>query len=95
MPPFSTAAGKSLFESAFHGGMGKLVLMVMLVSSAITGGAVLRAGARIFFGWGTSADRERESPTERRSQPETSERPRWIPFVMLAPAAALVALHCC
>src|SRR5205823_3332897 len=47
MPPFTTATGKSLVETAFHGHMETLMSIVALVSSGLTGGAVLRAGGRI------------------------------------------------
>ncbi|HJU11452.1 MAG TPA: proton-conducting transporter membrane subunit [Candidatus Binataceae bacterium] len=92
LPPFTTAVGKSLLEHGFHGGLQKLVVAAAVVSSAFTGAAVLRAGGRIFFGWGPRTGEESEAPTELRSERETEERSRLIPSVMLAPAAALVAL---
>jgi multicomponent Na+:H+ antiporter subunit D len=92
LPPFANAGGKAVLEASIHGWMEILVSAVMVFSDAITGGAVMRAGGRIFFGWGARPGEESAAPTERRSEPETREGRRRIPSVMLAPAAALVAL---
>jgi multicomponent Na+:H+ antiporter subunit D len=52
MPPFGTALGKSIAEEAVAtSGYAWAPAMFVLVS-AITGGAVLRAGLRIYFGLG-------------------------------------------
>jgi multicomponent Na+:H+ antiporter subunit D len=48
LPPFGTALGKALTEEAG----GPLVSALFVVVSAVTGGTVLRAAARIFKGWG-------------------------------------------
>jgi multicomponent Na+:H+ antiporter subunit D len=91
MPPFATSIGKSLIEEAVHGGAATALEAIMIIASALTAAAVLRAGGRIFFGWGPKAGEESGAPTEKETQRETRGR-RWIPSVMLAPAAALVAL---
>jgi multicomponent Na+:H+ antiporter subunit D len=64
----------------------------MLVSSALTGAAVLRAGGRIFFGWGRQAGEEQSSPTEDKAAPEIRGLRGLIPGVMSFPAAGLVAI---
>src|SRR6185437_15479464 len=64
----------------------------MLISSALTGAAVLRAGGRIFFGWGRQAGEEKSSPTEDKAAPEIRGLRGWIPGVMSFPAAGLVAI---
>jgi multicomponent Na+:H+ antiporter subunit D len=91
LPPFCTAAGKSLIEHAAHGWEARLIEVVMVFASALTAAAVLRAGGRIFFGWGTPPGEEQKAPTEEETEPEIPGR-RLLPSVMLPPAAALVAL---
>ena len=51
-PPFGTAFGKALIEEAAHQMQAAWVPSMLLLSSAFTGGAVLRATGRIFLGWG-------------------------------------------
>jgi multicomponent Na+:H+ antiporter subunit D len=63
---------------------------VLFLSSALTGGAVLRAAGRIFLGWGPNAEEEASGPTEK-EKPETKEVRGQIPWTMLAPPAMLVA----
>jgi multicomponent Na+:H+ antiporter subunit D len=92
LPPFATALGKDLLEKTFHGWLQHVVWSVMFISSSLTGAAVLRAGGRIFFGWGTQAGEEQASPTELKSTPELRGLRGWIPGVMSFPAAGLVAL---
>jgi multicomponent Na+:H+ antiporter subunit D len=92
LPPFATSLGKSLLENTFQGPLELLVWLVMLVSSALTGAAVLRAGGRIFFGWGKQAGEEQSSPTETKAIPELRGLRGWIPGVMAFPAAGLVTL---
>lgn len=89
-PPFCLATGKSLIEEAAQGWQAELVTVVMVATSALTGAAVLRAGGRIFLGWGKVVGEERGAPTERKTEPET-QFSFALPPVMLAPAAALIA----
>ena len=91
LPPFCTATGKSLIEHAARGYEAGLIEAVMVFSSALTAAAVLRAGGRIFFGFAKVPGEEQGAPTEERSEPETQGR-RFLPSVMLPPAAALVGL---
>jgi len=58
----------------------------LLLGAALTGGGVLRAGGRIFLGWGRLAGEEDRAPTEAEQEPR--DRPLWL---MLAPAALLLA----
>src|SRR5690348_1367989 len=52
LPPFTAFAGKSLIESAStDAGYGWLIVLFVIVSGA-TGGAVLRIAGRVFMGWG-------------------------------------------
>ncbi|HJV33860.1 complex I subunit 5 family protein [Geomonas sp.] len=91
MPPFGTGAGKGIIEkSALALGYGSLS-SIFLVCSAVTGGAVLRAGASVFFGLGTSNFISDSAPTSGdREPPETTAESgrtplmMWLPFLLLA-----------
>lgn len=62
LPPFGLSIGKELIEqSAAHHHLGVLVVTVLVVTGALTGGAVLRAGLRIFLGWGEPAHSDETS----------------------------------
>jgi len=89
LPPFGTGLGKAMAEEAgLHGGYPYLPVVFVLVS-ALTGGAVLRVGARVFLGWGPS-------PSAGSSGPESTgeEKPeahlRRIPVTMLLPIVILL-----
>lgn len=89
-PPFGTLFGKSLIEEAAQEPHYGWVSTVLFLSSALTGGAVLRAAGRIFLGWGLSAEEEASGPTEQ-EKPETKEARRRMHWTMVAPPAMLVA----
>lgn len=90
LPPFGTFLGKSLIEDAMNARGMPWGFVVFTVCSALTGGAILRAGLRIFFGVGTPAPRPTGVPTV--EEPETGvELPR-VPVTMLAPMAVLTAV---
>jgi multicomponent Na+:H+ antiporter subunit D len=61
------------------------VLAAIVLGSALTGGAVIRAAGRIFIGLGRRSGEEERAPTEH--EEEKSDRPFWL---MLAPCAALL-----
>ncbi|HLH91981.1 MAG TPA: proton-conducting transporter membrane subunit [Xanthobacteraceae bacterium] len=63
------------------------MMTAAIVASALTGAAVLRAAARIFFGVSGAPGPEMTAPTER--ERERDERPLWL---MLLPCAALLAM---
>lgn len=90
LPPFGTAFGKSLIEEAAHHLPSTGVSIVLLLSSVLTGGAVLRATGRIFLGWGP-AEEEKSSPTEK-ERPETQDGQSRTHWVMLVPSLALLVL---
>ncbi|MGH3427509.1 MAG: complex I subunit 5 family protein, partial [Mycobacteriales bacterium] len=90
LPPFGTWLGKTLAEDGLsHAGFGWAGVLLVGVS-AITGGAVLRAGARIFLGTGTPANTHggTRGRDERR---ETDHDMGRLPVTMLAPIVALLA----
>jgi multicomponent Na+:H+ antiporter subunit D len=88
LPPFGTFLGKALAEDAAAAeGLSWLPYVFVLVS-ALVGGAVLKAGAQVFLGWGPR-------PRPERAQEEGGEPPRGredrVPRFMLAPPALLLA----
>jgi multicomponent Na+:H+ antiporter subunit D len=66
-----------------------VLLAVIVLSSALTGAAVLRAAGRIFAERSGVPGPEMSAPTER--ERERSGRPLWL---MLAPCATLLAIDC-
>lgn len=89
LPPFGTGLGKAVLEEAVGGPLTVLVVAV----SAVTGGAVLRVAARVFFGLGPRPDDESSyETTGKEEEPETRSRLSRVPDTMTAvPAVLLVA----
>ncbi|MFF4520922.1 complex I subunit 5 family protein [Streptomyces bluensis] len=91
LPPFGTALGKAVTEHAAGERFPWLPVVFVLVSAA-TGGAVLRACARIFAGVGPRP-REHDDGTETTGSgeaPEIRDPQRPVPIPMLAVPAALL-----
>ena len=82
LPPFGTFAGKSLMEHA----LGKGWIALFLLASAMSAGAVLRAGGGIFLGLRTELPEETKAPTEK----QKPEHPHRVPVVTLIVAAMLL-----
>jgi multicomponent Na+:H+ antiporter subunit D len=93
IPAFTTFAGKSLIEeSATTAGYGWLVA-VMIVASALTGGAVLRLTGRVFLGWGPRQGPYRQQERAAREPVDEMQDPRdSTPATMLITPALLLAL---
>jgi multicomponent Na+:H+ antiporter subunit D len=90
LPPFGTWLGKTLAEDGLsHAGFSWVGYLFVGVS-ALTGGAVLRAGMRIFLGAGTPPN-TRNDTRGSDENPETTRGVGRIPVVMLAPVVALLA----
>ncbi|HKS50251.1 MAG TPA: complex I subunit 5 family protein [Pseudonocardiaceae bacterium] len=90
LPPFGTWLGKTLAEDGLsHAGFHWAGYLFVGVS-AVTGGAVLRAGLRIFFGIGTPPDTEGDTRGSE-EKPETTGNVGGIPVTMLAPVVVLLA----
>lgn len=89
LPPFGTALGKSLIEDAtlVHGFDWGPVLFVLV--SAVTAGAVLRAGLRIYFGLGPEPAADDADKTKGEEEPDTPRLQR-VPFTMIVPIVVLV-----
>lgn len=90
LPPFATALGKSLIERSADSIDARWIGPVLTLCSALTAGAVMRAGGRIFLGWGVIGEEEETAATEH-DEPETHGGHR-TPYVMPAPAATMTAL---
>ncbi|MFF5586378.1 complex I subunit 5 family protein [Streptomyces hygroscopicus] len=90
LPPFGSGLGKAVTEEAAGHTAGWLPALYVLVS-AVTGGAVLRAGLRIFAGAGRRPrDQEGEPETTGEEVPETGQRLGRIPAPLVAVPAALL-----
>ncbi|HEY6693945.1 MAG TPA: proton-conducting transporter membrane subunit [Solirubrobacteraceae bacterium] len=90
LPPLGAYPGKALIEDAAADVGYGWVAVVFVLATALTSAALLRAGARVFLGWGpvcaTGTD-PREPPTEESEL--TGSRGR-VPGVMFASAGALI-----
>ncbi|WP_069462896.1 complex I subunit 5 family protein [Actinacidiphila rubida] len=92
LPPFGIALGKAVAEHAAAEQSPWLPALYVLVS-AVTGGAVLRVGLRVFFGTGPAprrshADVETSGEGE---EPELRDPQRSVPRTMTAVPALLLA----
>ncbi|CAM5420745.1 complex I subunit 5 family protein [Leifsonia shinshuensis] len=91
LPPFATAVGKSMADSAAdQAGLG-WVPVALLLTSALTGAAVLRAGGRVFLGMGAVPEGiEAEGMSGDTELIEVRIDSDRTPPSMLAPPAVLV-----
>lgn len=87
MPPFGTALGKSLCEDAVGVGWGSALFLAI---SAMTGGAVLRAGVRCFTRWGSGADPPPDASEATKGEEEPDTVLRRIPPSMYVPIGVLL-----
>jgi multicomponent Na+:H+ antiporter subunit D len=85
--------GKSLLEAAAIDGHYPWLPAVFVVSSALTGGAVLRVGARVFLGWGRADPGDDSGAREASREPDeqTESRERTPPLMVVVPAVLVVA----
>ncbi|MGN6372256.1 MAG: complex I subunit 5 family protein [Solirubrobacteraceae bacterium] len=93
LAPLGTFTGKSALEGALADTAGyEWVIAVLILASALTAGAILRATGRIFMGWGERMHRHHEMLTETSEQPETlSPHDRTPPVMLLPPVVLLLA----
>jgi multicomponent Na+:H+ antiporter subunit D len=88
LPPVGAFSGKGLIEHAASAeGYGWLAV-VFVVATVLTTAALLRAGARVFLGWGAAPGGPRVPQAEESEVVHTRGR---VPVAMLASAAALIA----
>jgi multicomponent Na+:H+ antiporter subunit D len=93
VPGVTLFFGKSLLESASLDAGYAWLPAVFLFASALTGGAVLRAGARVFLGWGPSrrrSDEQADSGEAREEDEETGSAGRTPPLMIIVPGLLLV-----
>ncbi|MCA1220887.1 complex I subunit 5 family protein [Streptomyces sp. 8L] len=92
LPPFGTALGKALAEEA----SGPWLTVVFVVASAVTGGAVLRAAARVFgprivgVRGAPPPDRHAYETSGEDEEPESTATLTRVPATMLAVPTALL-----
>lgn len=89
VPPFGPGLGKALTEEAAGAGHPWLVGLFVAVS-ALTGGAVLRTGLRIFAGLGEPPGGGDEETTGRSEESETTGPVRGTPVTMLVATCLLL-----
>jgi len=96
LPPFGPFLGKTLVDdAALAVGGYDWVPAVMVLVSALTGGALLRVAARVFLGAGRPA---REDPyssgaaDKRRGEPEDEDEVATVPALLWGPALVLVVM---
>jgi multicomponent Na+:H+ antiporter subunit D len=91
LPPFGPFLGKTLVEDAALKAPGYGWLpAVMVVVSALTGGALLRVGLRVFFGVGRPAPEDPYSAGTQVEGEETGEPFARYPALLWGPAVVLV-----
>jgi multicomponent Na+:H+ antiporter subunit D len=88
--PFATGLGKGMIERAGSEAGRWWIMPLCIVVSGLTGGAVLRVTGRIFLGWGRRQNPKADTP--KKEQPDTKHRQYRTPWVMIAPAGAMLAL---
>ncbi len=81
LPPFGSGLGKAIAEESTH---SPVLVALFLVVSAVTGGAVLRAGLRIFFGLGRRPADARDVTSGSEEGAETRPLPSTPPTMFAA-----------
>jgi multicomponent Na+:H+ antiporter subunit D len=94
LPPFGTWSGKSLVDDAAIARGAGWVVPLAVITSAVTGATVLRAGLRIFVGLGRPAPAHEGN--EEQGDEETTDTERTVPtpapWTMHAPVLGLVGI---
>ncbi len=93
LPPFGAFAGRALIEDAALREPGyRWLPAVLALASALSAAPLLRAGARVFAGWGERAPRHpKDELGEQETADEASEAPRATSAWLWGPAIVLVA----
>ena len=92
LPPFATFLGKGWIEDtgAAHG--MTWISIVLVISSALVGGAVLRVAGGVFYGLGDPPGEDPQMAREASEETSETERgKRRTPLSMIVPAAVLAA----
>jgi multicomponent Na+:H+ antiporter subunit D len=91
LPPFGPGLGKAVAEDAAEVAGYPWLPVVFVLVSAATGGAVLRAGLRIFLGLGERPRQEAEETSGSGEEKETEQPISRAPVTMVAAMVLLLA----
>jgi multicomponent Na+:H+ antiporter subunit D len=92
IPPVTTFFGKSLLDGAALDGHYQWLPAVFVISSMLTGGAVLRVAAGVFGGWGrpwAGGAAGQVRPAREAEDEELVTRDRTPPLMLIVPAVLL------
>jgi multicomponent Na+:H+ antiporter subunit D len=93
LPPFGTFLGKSMIEEAALDQGYAWVPALFMLASILTAGAVLRAAARVFLGWGPVPKHDLLSEqADLETEPEAEEAHDQTPAVLFVPALGLLLM---
>jgi multicomponent Na+:H+ antiporter subunit D len=92
LPPFGPGVGKAVTEDAAVAAGLPWVPMIFVLVSAATAGAVLRAGLRVFLGWGRRPQPEPGQTSGADEEPETEQAETRTSWPMLAATAVLLGV---
>lgn len=93
LPPFATFLGKGWIEQTGYAHGMAWITAVLIVSSILVGGAVLRVAGGVFYGLGDPPSEDPRMGQEASEETsETDEAKRRTPWSMIVPPAILVAL---
>jgi multicomponent Na+:H+ antiporter subunit D len=94
LPPFTTFMGKSLLEEGVSGVGYNWLIVVFIIASAVTGGAVLRVCGGVFLGWGaTEGKHQAQAEAAEEDVDETRDaRDHTPPLMVIVPACLLLAV---
>ncbi len=91
LPPFGPFLGKAMIEEAGSEVGYGWIAIVFVVASALTGGAVLRAAGRVFFGWGRDDEEHEDFPIlGEEADPELDHPREDIPLTLTATMVVLI-----
>jgi multicomponent Na+:H+ antiporter subunit D len=90
LPPFGAFSGKALIEGAASDEGYGWVSAVFFIATLLTAAALLRAGARVFLGWGPKSTGPTDPREPKREDTELAASRRHVPELMLVTAAVLV-----
>lgn len=88
LPPFALAVGEDMISSSTHGAPEIGAGILMLISGALTAGAVFRVFMRVFCGWGDHGPSDRSSVID--ELPDSNARNKVIPVWLFGPAAVCI-----